>query len=113
MGPLAACQCGLLQRLQVQACTPDWGWSYLPGQLYNLTSRYGTKEQLVALNKALKGAGIVPVCDVVVNHRCADKQDEHGVWNRFGCGQPTPAGLAKALLARVGAGGELSTRAAE
>ncbi len=40
----------------------------------------------MALNKALKGAGIVPVCDVVVNHRCADKQDEHGVWNRFGCG---------------------------
>ena len=57
---------------------------YLPGQLYNLNSKYGNREQLVALNKALKAAGIVPVCDVVINHRCADQQDEHGVWNRFG-----------------------------
>ena len=38
----------------------------------------------MALNKALKAAGIVPVCDIVINHRCADQQDEHGVWNRFG-----------------------------
>ncbi len=67
----------------------------------------------MALNKALKGAGIVPMCDVVVNHRCADKQDEHGVWNRFGCGQPTPAGLATALFARISAGGGLSSWAAE
>ena len=57
---------------------------YLPGQLYNLNSKYGNREQLVALNKALKAAGIVPVCDVVINHRCADQQDDHGVWNRFG-----------------------------
>jgi len=70
---------------------------YLPGQLYNLTSKYGTKEQLVELNKALKAAGIVPVCDIVINHRCADKQDEHGVWNRFGC---APA-LAPAHLATL------------
>ena len=47
------------------------------------------REQLVELNRALKAAGIVPVCDIVINHRCADQQDEHGVWNRFGCGTPS------------------------
>ena len=67
---------------------------YLPGQLYNLNSKYGNREQLVALNKALKAAGIVPVCDVVINHRCADQQDEHGVWNRFGCGAVYPLHLS-------------------
>ena len=34
---------------------------------------------------ALKEAGLVPLADIVINHRCADRQDEHGVWNQFGC----------------------------
>ncbi|KAL4441004.1 hypothetical protein ABPG77_010435 [Micractinium sp. CCAP 211/92] len=57
---------------------------YLPGQLYNLSSKYGSKEELIALNRKLLEAGIRPVCDIVINHRCADYQDENGVWNRYG-----------------------------
>ena len=58
---------------------------YLPGQLYNLNSNYGNKEELQALLKAFKEAGVVPVADIVINHRCADAQDENGVWNTFRC----------------------------
>ena len=57
---------------------------YLPGQLYNLDSRYGSLGQLQSLNRALRARGIHPVCDIVVNHRCADGQDENGVWNQYG-----------------------------
>ncbi|GAB4820889.1 hypothetical protein N2152v2_007935 [Parachlorella kessleri] len=56
---------------------------YLPGQLYNLKSRYGGKEDLIELNKALIVAGIRPVADVVINHRCADEQDENGQWTHY------------------------------
>ena len=47
---------------------------YLPGQLYNLDSKYGNGEELKALNAALKAAGISPIVDIVINHRCADEQ---------------------------------------
>ena len=58
---------------------------YLPGQLYNLDgSSYGNQEELTSLVGALKEAGIRSVCDIVINHRCADGQDEFGVWNKFG-----------------------------
>ena len=42
---------------------------YLPGQLYDLDSEYGTKEQLTQLCAALKAAGISPMADIVINHR--------------------------------------------
>jgi hypothetical protein len=48
------------------------GWflqGYMPGQLYNLNSKYGTKEDLAQLLKALNAAGIVPMADIVINHR--------------------------------------------
>eukprot|EP00884_Botryococcus_braunii_P008558 jgi/Botrbrau1/17703/Bobra.0166s0127.1 len=56
---------------------------YLPGQLYNLNSKYGSKEHLIELNRELKKLDISPIADVVINHRCADAQDENGVWNNF------------------------------
>ncbi|GIL50540.1 hypothetical protein Vafri_6713 [Volvox africanus] len=55
---------------------------YMPGQLYNLTSKYGDREQLLKLNQALQQAGIQPMADIVINHRCADEMDG-GVYNRF------------------------------
>ena len=58
---------------------------YLPGQLYKLDSSYGNKEELKSLVAALKQAGIRALCDIVINHRCADAQDEHGIWNNFKC----------------------------
>lgn len=56
---------------------------YLPGQLYNLDSKYGNKEELQQLCKELKAAGIAPIADIVINHRCADEKGEDGVYNTF------------------------------
>lgn len=56
---------------------------YLPQRLFDLDTHYGTKEELVALCADLRAAGIAPLADVVINHRCADTQDEHGRWRIF------------------------------
>lgn len=56
---------------------------YLPGQLYDCNSAYGTADELRACCAALRAAGVRPVADVVINHRCADKQDERGRWNQY------------------------------
>eukprot|EP00879_Flechtneria_rotunda_P030447 GHRR01033080.1.p1 GENE.GHRR01033080.1~~GHRR01033080.1.p1 ORF type:complete len:219 (+),score=42.37 GHRR01033080.1:447-1103(+) len=63
-----------------QSVSPE---GYMPGQLYNLTSGYGNEQQLMELNQKLKAAGIMPIADIVINHRCADSQDEHGRWNNY------------------------------
>lgn len=65
-----------------QSVSPE---GYLPGKLWNLDlSAYGTEDELVALNRAFRDAGIVPVCDIVINHRTADEQVsvERGVSER-------------------------------
>lgn len=54
-----------------------------PPQLYNLSSRYGTEEELRALCGDLLRAGIRPMADIVINHRCADEQDESGAWTVY------------------------------
>lgn len=56
----------------------------MPAQLYDLNSCYGTKEELQSLTWELNHAGIRPIADVVINHRCADIQNETGHWNLFG-----------------------------
>ena len=49
-----------------------------------ICSHYGNQEGLKELVAALKAEGIIPVADIVINHRCADEKDEHtGVYNRF------------------------------
>jgi alpha-amylase len=56
----------------------------LPGQLYDLNSKYGSPEELKACCAALKAVGVRPIADVVINHRCADAQDDEGRWNLYG-----------------------------
>ncbi len=64
-------------------CLVDYLQGYLPAQLYNLNSCYGNKEQLQSLTWALNYAGIKPVADIVINHRCADVQNAEGIWNSY------------------------------
>lgn len=61
---------------------------YLPGDYYDLGCEdyptfYGTKKQLMSALKALNDRNIAPIADIVINHRCAGKQDENGIWNIF------------------------------
>jgi alpha-amylase len=61
---------------------------YLPGDYYDLGTPdrptfYGHRDQLVKALRALNEAGVAPIADIVVNHRCAGKQDANGIWNIF------------------------------
>lgn len=58
---------------------------YLPSQLYNFSSKYGTKEELRDCLHALKWWGMQPLADCVYNHRCADKQNDEGDWVLYSC----------------------------
>ncbi|KAG8383112.1 hypothetical protein BUALT_Bualt05G0150900 [Buddleja alternifolia] len=57
---------------------------YMPTDLYNLNSRYGNIDQLKVLVTRLHEVGIRVLGDVVLNHRCAQHQNQNGVWNIFG-----------------------------
>jgi len=61
---------------------------YLPTDLYCFDSAYGTKAELKAAVCALKAAGLTPVADAVLNHRCAAAADSSGRWNAFSAGGP-------------------------
>eukprot|EP00268_Persea_americana_P024149 TRINITY_DN23634_c0_g1_i1.p1 TRINITY_DN23634_c0_g1~~TRINITY_DN23634_c0_g1_i1.p1 ORF type:complete len:925 (-),score=187.89 TRINITY_DN23634_c0_g1_i1:415-3189(-) len=57
---------------------------YMPRDLYNLNSRYGSLEELKALVNRFHEAGMKVLGDVVLNHRCAQYQNQNGIWNIFG-----------------------------
>ncbi|XP_050380889.1 uncharacterized protein LOC126798094 [Argentina anserina] len=57
---------------------------YMPSDLYNLNSAYGTKEELKHCIAEMHAHDLLALGDVVLNHRCAQKQSPSGVWNIFG-----------------------------
>lgn len=57
---------------------------YMPSDLYNLNSSYGSMEDLKNTIKTFHSFGIKVVGDVVLNHRCAQHQNKNGIWNIFG-----------------------------
>ncbi|CAI9285104.1 unnamed protein product [Lactuca saligna] len=57
---------------------------YMPSDLYNLNSAYGTQEELKHCIEEMHHHHLLALGDVVLNHRCAHKQSENGVWNIFG-----------------------------
>lgn len=61
---------------------------YMPGDWYDLgkpdsPTFYGTRGDLLEMLKKLNQAGVAPIADIVINHRCAGKQDSNGIWNQF------------------------------
>ncbi|CAL5229985.1 g13418 [Coccomyxa viridis] len=57
---------------------------YMPLDLYNLNSRYGSEEDLRRCVAKLQSCGLKVLGDCVLNHRCASQQDSKGVWNQYG-----------------------------
>jgi alpha-amylase len=56
---------------------------YMPTDLYSLDTFYGTEIELKACVKKLNEQNITAVADIVINHRCATKQDSEGRWNVY------------------------------
>ncbi|KAM1039903.1 hypothetical protein ACFX2I_029151 [Malus domestica] len=57
---------------------------YMPRDLYNMNSRYGNIDELNETVKTFHDASLKVLGDAVLNHRCAEYQNQNGVWNIFG-----------------------------
>lgn len=57
---------------------------YMPRDLYNLNSRYGSVDELKIVVRSYHDAGVKVLGDAVLNHRCAQYQNHNGIWNIFG-----------------------------
>ncbi|KAK4347809.1 hypothetical protein RND71_034148 [Anisodus tanguticus] len=57
---------------------------YMPSDLYNLNSAYGSLEELRSCIEEMHHQDLLALGDIVLNHRCAHKQSPNGVWNIFG-----------------------------
>ena len=56
---------------------------YMPSDLWDLDSDYGSEAQLRGLLSTLREHELVSLADIVINHRCAEGSDEMGRWNRY------------------------------
>lgn len=57
---------------------------YMPLDYYDLDSEYGNMNDLKTCIKTLQNDDIKVFADVILNHRCAEFQNENGVYNVFG-----------------------------
>lgn len=71
------------------------GQGYMPADWANLSTPYGSAQELKALIAALHGARppVKAIADIVINHRSAKSQCSNGVWDQynyssFGLGGP-------------------------
>lgn len=56
----------------------------MPRDLYNFNSNFGSESELRQCIKAFNRGGVKVLADVVINHRCAEFQNEDKKWNKFG-----------------------------
>ena len=57
---------------------------YMPRDLYDLNSEYGSAESLKAAVRDFRKRGMTVLADCVLNHRCAHYKNAEGVYNQFG-----------------------------
>jgi alpha-amylase len=57
---------------------------YMPRDLYDLNSKYGSETELREMIQVLHDYNLKVVADIVINHRCAHYQGDGGKWNKFG-----------------------------
>ena len=56
---------------------------YLPCDLYDLDSKYGSGEDLKDLLATIHEHGMHAIADIVINHRCANARGSGNAWNRW------------------------------